>query len=121
MADWPDCWPEMPTTCDCGNVFDFPDGKPCHHRDCHGRVYCPKCATHTEDGWRCKDHMPKAKRARYWVLRNLNGLYFREMREIGPRNTERRGKAARFPSRRKAWQSPAYSSSLETYGAEAVR
>jgi len=59
-------------------------------------------------------------RASYWVLRQ--GLYFfLEMVEIGPRCTDRRGEAARFPSKRKAMQSPAYAHPLCCFEPEAVR
>lgn len=64
--------------------------------------------------------MSKTKRARYWVLRHGSN-YFQGWTEIGPRSTRTRGEAERFPSKRKALQSPAYSFALTFYEPEAVR
>ncbi len=57
----------------------------------------------------------------YWVLRD-GKLFFRDWLEgFGPRFTHIRGKAARFPSKRNAMQSPAYSFALTFCEPEAVR
>lgn len=52
---------EMPTPCEiCGETFDLDDGNPCHK--CH-KVFCPDCATDTDDGWRCnRCATPKRKK-----------------------------------------------------------
>lgn len=66
---------------------------------------------------------PSKKRACYWVLRDsLTGKYLKMWwTGIGPCATKTRGEAERFPSKRKAMQSPAYSFALTFYEPEAVR
>lgn len=64
--------------------------------------------------------MAKSK-IKFWVLKDGN-RYFREWTPgIGPRSTATRGDAERFPSRKRAEQSPAYSFALMFYEPFAVR
>ena len=66
--------------------------------------------------------MTKKKRARYWVLKDeLSGKYFKQWTSIGPAATPTRGEAERFPSKRKAMQSLAFSFALTSYEPKAVR
>jgi hypothetical protein len=65
--------------------------------------------------------MVAKRRSRYWVLRDGKNYFKQWKMDIGPIATQTRGEAARFPSKRKAMQSPAYSFMLASYEPEAVR
>ena len=60
-------------------------------------------------------------RARYWVLRDGKNYYRDWLDGFGPRCTQRRGEAERYPSKRKAMQADAYSFALMSFEPEAVR
>lgn len=63
-------------------------------------------------------------RAKYWVLSQMLGkitVYFHEWSGIGPRSTRDLEKAARFPTKRAAMRSQAYTYALSWYEPEAIR